>query len=100
MNITISQAKTIIDSIPGDTVVWNCWSANDMLAAANECETAEELVTMIVDLEESQADSFLGAQDWGDSETDARLDAMIEASKARLASLRKRIAAVVEANVG
>jgi len=58
MNITIEQAKAILDGIPDYTFAWSCWSANDMLKTATECATPAELVDRICKVEEELTPSL------------------------------------------
>lgn len=92
MELTLKQAKVIVDKMPACTVVWNCWSAEHMVDVASG-ETAESLAELLFEIEECDADQFLGAQDG------PKLDAMISASQKRLAGLRERIRLAIVAGL-
>lgn len=90
MELTLNQAKVIVDSCPSDTVVWNCWSAEDMVAAASEVADADALVAVICGREGYDIERRLGAQDCGE-----KLDRLIAETQAwedaLLAAVRKAV---------
>ena len=76
MELSLNQARVIVDSCPPDTVVWNCWSAEDMVTAAAEVADANALVAVICEREGYDIERRLGAQDCGE-----KLDRLIEETR-------------------
>ena len=75
MKLDTVQAKKIIDLMPSDTVVWNCWSAEDMIDAAADVDDVEALVGVLCALGERDIEGRLAAQEG------EKLDRMIEESE-------------------